>query len=132
MTCVLLLRVRYLIEQPKRTPLLSEEVLVMAYRPGKGSAKEWLEETEALRLLAEAKPDANVPMPEKRELAKGALAEWPSLEAELGRRIGERAEALEKAHKRVRQAVSLRVRELAVKPQLPADLLGLLVLQPMP
>jgi hypothetical protein len=71
-------------------------------------------------------------MPEKRELAKGALAEWPSLEAELGRRIGEGAEALEKAHKRVRQAVSLRVRELAVKPQLPADLLGLLVLQPMP
>jgi hypothetical protein len=31
----------------------------------------------------------------------------------------------------VRKAVSLKVRELTVKPQLPPDLLGILVLQPV-
>ena len=131
LTTVLLLRVRYLIEQPRRAPLLSEEVLVMAHRPGK-NAQLWLDEGEALSLLAEAKPDANVPMPEKRQLIATALARWPALEAEIGVRIGERAAVLEGTHKRVRQAVSMRVRELSVKPQLPPDLLGILVLQPMP
>jgi hypothetical protein len=33
------------------------------------------------------------------------------------------------AHRRIRQAVSLKVRGLTVKPRLPPDLLGLLVLQ---
>jgi len=42
-----------------------------------------------------------------------------------------RAEALTEAHRRIRQAVSLKVRGLTVKPQMPPDLLGLLVLQPL-
>jgi superfamily II DNA or RNA helicase len=131
LTSVLLLRVRYLIEQPQRAPLLSEEVLVMACRSGKGGARTWLDDADALRLLADAKPDANVPMPEKRQLVASALAQWPALDSDVTARIGTRSEALEKAHKRVRQAVALRVRGLAVKPQLPADLLGVLILQPL-
>jgi hypothetical protein len=35
------------------------------------------------------------------------------------------------AHRRIRQAVSMKVRGLTVRPQLPPDLLGLLVLQPL-
>jgi superfamily II DNA or RNA helicase len=131
LTTVFLLRVRYLIEQPKRASLLSEEVLVMAHQGGKSGARSWLEDGEALRLLADAKPEANIAMPEKRQLVSAALAEWRELEAEIAQRIEVRADTLEKAHKRVRQAVALRVRELAVKPQLPADLLGVLVVQPM-
>jgi len=38
---------------------------------------------------------------------------------------------LTEAHRRIRQAVSMKVRGLTVKPQMPPDLLGLLVLQPM-
>lgn len=129
---VLLLRVRYLIHQPDRPPLLSEEVLVTGYTPGKGSAApDWLSEDDALRLLAEARPEANLPMAEKRELTAAALAAWPSLQASLQEKINARARELEKSHKRVRQAVSLRVRELTVEPQTPPDLLGLLVLQPV-
>ena len=44
--------------------------------------------------------------------------------------ITDRAEALTEAHRRIRQAVSMKVRGLTVKPQLPPDLLGVLVLQP--
>jgi len=153
LTALLLLRVRYLIEQPLKTPLLSEEVVVLGYErpPGTdGRPAELLSDAEALRLLAEAKPDANIPLAEKRELVRMALAEigkWGSggaprdypgewgnghpIQQSIRERIFERASALEESHKRIRRAVALRVRELAVKPQLPPDLLGLLVLQPM-
>lgn len=144
LTILLLLRVRYLLEQPERTPLLSEEVLVLGYRAGGKQTIEWLEGGEALRLLAEAKPDANIPLAEKRALVQRALnelGEWRIANGEWGGgnrlqegmigRIEARAKQLEQAHRRIRLAVSLRVRGLEVKPQLPPDLLGILVLQPI-
>ena len=129
---LLLLRVRYLLEQPDRTPLLSEEVLVRGVvgNPG-AAATDWMPDGEALRLLAEAAPDANVPMAEKRELMQSALESWPALERSLDATISDRAGLLQDSHRRVRQAVGQRVRRLAVVPQLPPDLLGMLVLQPM-
>jgi hypothetical protein len=60
-----------------------------------------------------------------------ALETWQGVEAEIQPRLEARAKELEESHKRIRRAVSLRVRELAIKPQLPPDLLGLLVLQPL-
>ena len=47
------------------------------------------------------------------------------------RLVSKRGAELERSHKRVRQAVGLRVRELAVAPQFPPDLLGVLILQPV-
>ena len=92
---------------------------------------QWLADAEALRLLAAARPDANVPMAEKRALVAAAPEAWPTREAALRERIKGRAAELETSHKRVRQAVAIRVRELTVAPQLPPDALGLLVLQPV-
>jgi hypothetical protein len=124
--------VRYLLSLPGRNPLLAEEVIVMACASGAGrAARTWLPNDDALRLLGEAKADANVPMAEKRELIDSALKSWPLLQGDLQKRIEERAADLEASHKRVRQAVSLRVRELKLAPQLPPDLLGILVLQPV-
>ncbi len=144
LTTILLLRVRYLIEQPQTRPLLSEEVLVVGYRDGGKNEVEWLEGTAALRLLAEAKPDANIPMEEKRELverALRALGEWRIANGEWGRehpiqgairdRVAQRASELAEAHKRIRQSVALKVRGLEVRPQFPPDMVGILVLQAM-
>ncbi|WP_216641421.1 helicase-related protein [Thermus scotoductus] len=144
LTALLLLRVRYLVEIPERVPLLSEEVLVMGYHSLSDEEDPWLDDDEALRLLAEAKPDANIPFAEKRELVEMVLEEigawggdgqvWGAghpLQARIRARIGGRAKELEESHKRIRKAVSLRVRELRVLPQFPPDLLGLLVLQPV-
>ena len=129
---ILLLRVRYLLEQPERTPLLSEEVILRALAGGvKGRNPEWLPDDEALRLLAGATPDANVPMAEKRELVSSALEWSPALERAVHATIAERAAALLDSHKRVRQAVGQRVRRLSVVPQHPPDLLGMLILQPV-
>jgi hypothetical protein len=121
-----------LVQQPDKAPLLSEEVVVAGLVHGREApAAEWLTDAEALRLLAQAQPDANIPMPEKRELIEHALAAWPEWQAPLGERIALRAAELEKSHKRVRQAVGLKVRQLTVSPQLPPDLLGVLALQPV-
>ncbi|MGC8795276.1 MAG: helicase-related protein, partial [Bryobacteraceae bacterium] len=104
---------------------------------------EWLAAPDALRLLAGARPDANIPLAEKRELVARALAslgDWQRdqdwgrthpVRRALRERVTRRAEELTEAHKRIRQAVSLRVRGLEVVPQFPPDLLGLLVLQPV-
>lgn len=127
LTTILLLRVRYLVNQPQRAPLLAEEVLVTGFT---GSKSE-LDDAEAFRLLAEAKADANVPMSEKRELTETALEMYSTFASVLESKIKHRATELERSHKRVRQAVTLRVRELSVAPQLPPDLLGILVLQPL-
>lgn len=132
LTTALLLRVRYLVEQPERLLLLSEEVVVAAFQgKGKDGTPVRLPDNEALRLLVEAKADANIPMSEKSKLIADALTTWPRLEPNLKEHVNQRAEELQKSHKRVRQAVGLRVRELDVKPQFPVDLLGILVLQPM-
>ena len=153
LSTILLLRVRYLLNQPDRPPLLSEEILVAGFTAGKGDsphlceapsgpfrqmgtvpfsgAREWLSDADALRLLADARPDANLVMAEKRELVEAALKAWPNIEPTVRQRITARAAELEKSHKRVRQAVSLRVRQLTVRPQFPPDLLGILILQPL-
>ena len=169
LTTLLLLRVRYLVEIPERPPQLAEEVLVFGYRSPGIAEKAWLVDADALRLLAQARPDANLPLSEKRELVEVALeeiGEWRMANGEWGgtgrpergasagplrqrptkppsgqwgggpvqqairQRVKRRARELEESHKRLRKAVSLRVRELKVKPQFPPDLLGLLVLQP--
>ncbi|MCR4440430.1 MAG: hypothetical protein QHJ34_14875 [bacterium] len=86
LTNLLLLRARYLLEQTDRAPLLSEEVLVLGYRAGGTKEPQWRDNNDALRLLVEARPDANVPMAEKRELVRAALAqigEWPKEGADL-------------------------------------------------
>jgi hypothetical protein len=128
-TTLFLMRVRYLIEQPNRAPLLSEEVRVLGFE-GASSSPAWLQDDQALRLLSEAQADANVATEEKLRLMKAMLPAWPDLEKAAQPRVRERAKELEAAHKRVRQALSLRVREWSLKPQLPPDLLGILILVP--
>ena len=97
----------------------------------RNGGKEWLNESEAQTLLADATPDVNLPMPEKRELVTRALKEWDSVETAVKKRLNERAEELTESHRRIRQAVRLKVRNLTVTPQFPPDLLGILVLQPV-
>jgi hypothetical protein len=129
-TWVLLLRVRYLIEQPERPPLLAEEVLAAAFEAQDGRRAP-LPDGAALRLLREVQPDANIPLPEKRALAAAALDRWPEMEAALQPYMQARAAALAESYKRVRRAAKMSARQIKVNVQFPADLLGLLVLQPV-
>ncbi len=129
-TVLLLLRVRYLVHLPGQSPLFSEEVRVLGYARSAQAALEWLPEREALRLLAEAQPDANLPLERKKEFLAAALRAYPALEKDLRLQIEARARELTEAHKRIRKSMRLRVRELRVEAQWPVDLLGVLVLIP--
>ena len=132
LTVLLSLRVRYLLSQPEKTPLLCEEVVVSGIQPnGKKERFDLLADDDALRLLGNAMPDANVPMSEKQELVAAMLERWPLWQPDIEDHLRERSAELEKSYKRIRRAVSLRVRELSLDPQLPPDLLGLLILQPV-
>jgi hypothetical protein len=130
LTTLYLLRLRFLIEQPDHTPLLAEEVQVIGHS-GTADKPAWIATDEALKLLERAHADTNIGDEEKRELISTALSGWNSLDPAVNEHIDARAEALTEAHRRIRQAVSMRVRGLTVKPQMPPDLLGLLVLQPI-
>jgi hypothetical protein len=129
-TTLYLLRLRFLIEQPGRTPLLAEEVQIVGHT-GTADKPTWLASEQALTLLEKAHADANLGTEEKCELVSSAIAGWDKLDSALRQHITGRAEALTEAHRRIRHAVSMRVRGLAVKPQMPPDLLGILVLQPL-
>jgi len=131
--------------------LLAEEVQVIGHS-GTADKPMWIGGDEVLALLEKAHADANIGDAEKRELITTALSPWqkaldeidlkkdqanvreiflssPSL-AGVVADVDARAAELTEAHRRIRQAVSMKVRGLTVKPQLPPDLLGLLVLQP--
>jgi hypothetical protein len=136
LTALLLLRARFQLIQPRRSPLLAEEVLVTGFA-GFGNAQEvpWLTPDQALPLLT-AEPSANLPDAEKKELVAGMLDQIrPLVQAPpdgnpLYALLQERAQELREAHRRIRQSVSERVRGLEVQPYWPPDILGLLVLQP--
>jgi len=130
-TVLLLLRVRYLVHLPDQPPLLSEEVRVLGYAQSAQSTPEWLPADEALRLLAKAQPDANLPLAQKKALLAAALKAYPILESHLRSQVDARARELTEAHKRIRRSMRLRVRELRVEAQWPVDLLGLLILVPV-
>ena len=130
LTSLYLLRLRFLIEQPDRTPLLAEEVQVVGHT-GSADNPVWLAPDAVLTLLEKAQADTNLDPEERSELVAAALAGWEKLDDAIRQNISGRAESLTEAHRRIRQAVSMKVRGLTVKPQFPPDLLGLLILQPM-
>ncbi len=131
-TVLLLLRLRFLLEQPDKRPLLAEEVVVTAFYGFPPDRLEWLNEKETLTLLQDARADAAITPRERREVLEEVLGWWRDLLPGLQEFARQRAKKLEDAHRRVRAAARLARRGLSVRPQLPPDLLGLLVLQPVP
>jgi len=130
-TTICLLRARYLFEQPELPTNLAEEVLVTGWRCENGRADAALSSTSSLGVLAAAKPDANVPSPEKRDWVESALSAWKANGPAVKKLMDGRAVELLESHRRVRQALSQKIRNLAVRPQHPPDLLGLVVYLPM-
>ena len=133
-TVLLLLRLRFLIEEPDKgdKPMLAEEVYVCAYRGSPPDRLDWLPDGEPLRLLTDACPDANTSPQERSEVLSEALGAWDGLQKPLEPLIVARAKRLDEAHRRVRASARLVRRGLRIVPQLPPDLLGVLVLQPIP
>lgn len=134
-TTLYLVRLRYLLTLPQQSPLMLEEVRIVGVCDG----VPLLGHDEGLALLAQAQPDANLALAAKQRLAQEAIRRWPwggdapdeAFRRSLEEAFLARAVALEESHKAIRRSLRLRVRELSLDPQMPPDLLGVLVLLPV-
>jgi len=129
-TILLLLRLRFAIEESGSRPLLAEEVFVCGFRGRPPDSLDWIAPEEAVGLL-DVPGLGSIPLAERRENLSEALAWWPELQTHLAPIIEGRAAKLQASHRRVRAAARLAGRTLSVRPYFPPDLLGLLVLQPV-
>ncbi len=129
-TTLLLLRLRYLQhEEGSETPALAEEVVTWGFSGWPGAIAP-LSLDAAQALLDAARPTGNVSTGEKQEVLGETLAWWPLLQPQWERLLAQRAADLQGSHGRVRRI--LRHGRLRVEPQLPPDLLGVVVLLPVP
>jgi len=132
LTTLYLLRGRFTMKVPQKTPLLAEEVIVCGFRGSGDPQKAWLSDAEAIDLLTTVKPEANIPEAERHEILTGTLRQWDSIQLQVHEKIEQEAVALGEAHRRVRKSIEIALRGLAVTPHLPPDLLGVLVISPIP
>ncbi|OPY37361.1 MAG: ATP-dependent helicase HepA [Methanoregula sp. PtaU1.Bin051] len=132
-TMLFLLRGRFAMKAPQqKSPLLAEEVIVTGLRGSVSAADGWLAESDALDLLTTVRPEANITEAERHEVLTETIAAWEKLQAPVRKLVEQKAAALEEAHRRVRKSVDIPRRGLAVTPHQPPDLLGILVIIPIP
>jgi hypothetical protein len=129
-TTLLLLRLRYLQrEWGAEQETLAEETLTWGFT-GWPPDIEPLAPADAQALLDGATAAANVPLVEKQEILEETLGWWEALQPQLETLLEARGQELEASHYRLRQIVEQR--KMLVKPQMPPDLLGVVVLLPVP
>ncbi len=139
-TTLLLLRLRYLQheESPRGgsppAPGLAEETLAWGYR-GLVPDVEPLTPAEALALLDGAAPAANVAQAQKLEVLREVLGSWQQLMPHLDALLDRRAAELTEGHQRLRAQLhgdGRRGAGVRITPHRPPDLLGAVVLMPVP
>ena len=128
-TTALLVRIRYdLTSAVAGGQTLAEEARLLAFR-GSPEQPDWLDEDDAVALLA-IPPVANLtPEQAQRTVDAGPRRAGSGLQPQLNDVAAERAAALRDAHERVRTSGKLKGRT-TVEPRLPVDLLGIYVFLP--
>lgn len=106
---------------------LAEEVYTVAFR-GFPDAPEWLSKEE-VEALWQARPTANLSLPQAQEFASLVLPELSRLRGYLEEVALERAVRFEEAHRAVRKAADLKLRYEA-EPIVPVDVVGVYVYVP--
>jgi superfamily II DNA or RNA helicase len=131
-TFLMLLRIRFNITEPDKTPMLAEEAAIFGFSGIPPQTIEWINEDNIFTLLSSASPQSNISTAERTEVLAEFLGSWEALKPQLNPILDERAQKLSESHRRVRAAAHLRRRGLSVSPYFPPDLLGVLVLLPLP
>ncbi len=131
-TTLLLLRLRHHIVAVRRggqEPLLAEECITTGFC-GAPDAAVWLAEDEVEKLL-EALPAGNLSPQQASNFVQQVVDGHDHLDSHLEGLAQERADALLKAHTRVREASHVTGVRYRVEPHLPVDVLGIYVLLPV-
>jgi superfamily II DNA or RNA helicase len=111
-------------------PLLAEDCRLLGFA-GPPDDPQWLEDEAAEALLA-AVPEANIAAAQQTEFLRKVVDGFDHLRPHLDKVAAIRAQDLLESHRRVRQASRTRSVSHRVEPQLPADLLGVFILLPIP
>ncbi|MBX5458137.1 MAG: DEAD/DEAH box helicase [Thermogemmatispora sp.] len=134
-TTLLLVRLRFHLRaatRGKEEALLAEECQLYAFRGAPAQAV-WLEDAAEVEALAQAPAEANLAPEQITDFLQRVIDEYPQhLLPYLEEQARRRAEVLRESHRRVRQVASLSLRQLAVEPLLPPDVLGIYVYLPLP
>jgi superfamily II DNA or RNA helicase len=134
-TTLLLVRLRFHLQTPQRAgkevqPLLAEECRLFAFR-GIPQEASWFDNAQEIEALLHAESQANVPYVQIKHFLQQVRAGFEEyIQPKLEQLAYERADDLLQAHRRVRRAASLSVRNVVVQPQLPPDVLGMYVYLP--
>lgn len=132
-TALLLLRGRFSLQTPESsTPLLAEEVYVKGFTGSTPGNLTWLPDQDALKYLTDTRPDANISPQEKREVLAQVLPLWNPASPGTGDLMKTYAADIHDSHRRVRASAKVVRRGLTVQPHLPPDLIGVMVLLPVP
>ncbi len=133
-TTLLLARFRLHVELPGRDgprQVVAEDARLLAYR-GRPDDADWLSSEEAQQ-LASAQPSGNIPPDQAIDFAEQAISGLPRLGAHIDETADELAAALRESHIRVREAAGQHARrQIVVRPEKPADILGVYVYLPAP
>jgi len=131
-TTLLLLRLRFHLTDALggRGALLAEECRPVAFR-GAPTEAEWLSDEEVETLLA-ATPNGNVAPDQAQEALARILESFVRVRPHLDQVADSRAASLAASHERVRRAARARAGDVTVRPELPADVLGVYVYLPAP
>ena len=129
-TTLLLVRLRFHLQTPQRAgkevqPLLAEECRLFAFR-GIPQEASWFDDAQEIEALLHAESQANIPRVQIQHFlqqVRNGFDEY--LQPKLEQFAHERATELLQAHRRVRRAASLGVRNVVVQPQLPPDIFDL-------
>lgn len=128
-TTLLLFRCRNVIEQSKGGhKIVAEEMLLWGWR-GTPQQKEFLDHTEAKKLLTEARASSDLSLQARAGFLENELKLLTSLRAEFDAVAEQQSKRLVDAHERF-SALMDRQRFQVVYPVLPMDLLGVYVLLP--
>jgi len=126
-TILLLLRLRHLLKTPQHQTLLAEECLVAGFTRAPTNPL-WLSDEAARDLLQQAEPVGDLPIGRKGLEIDQFLEQVGELEEELRSFAERRSHSLSQSHRRVRAIT--KEGQVRVQPQLPMDILGILILQP--
>jgi hypothetical protein len=131
-TFLMLLRIRFSITEPDRTPMIAEEATVFGFAGTPPQSIEQINENSILALISSASPHSNISTGETKGVLAEFLESWEAIKPQLKPILDSRAQKLSDSHRRVRAAAHLRRRGLSVSCYFPPDLLGILALLPIP
>lgn len=130
-TTLLLLRCRYTIKSLTNSSLLAEEVVVSGYN-GSPGGEQWISENDAIELLKKCEPEANISDIEREEVLIEVRSHIDMFKDDINEIARSHANVLEESHRRIRSSIEISKRGFKVQPFLPPDLLGILIIIPVP